>query len=460
MKRIYLNYRFKEKRNIDLKDVKISKELAIMLNSGSPYYKKLGYYPEYRSHVAHEYKYNLASAYDLLIEGTLGIITKQQMKTAIRTGLIKKRDLLQRYYNLDARYVYPIRSFLETYRSFKKDFDTKGKHEFYKEIRIPKRKQVDGKTVYRVLNEPSTQLKKLQEEAKYILEDVFQLTAHNSAHAYVKGRDNVTNAQQHRFSKHIIEFDFKDYFDSITPTLIRKTLACFPPFFYTDDLVKVPGNLWYDSESSKNTEKKALGNRLKEEQKELLEAIIDIATYRNGIPQGSPLSPLISNLVMFEFDHLINKELHKQQSYYSKTMIIYTRYCDNLTFSSYNPINLNRIKTLIKSILAARAENVRLNEKKTKYLKTNRRTYVTGVKLNREQRATYGHEKKDKLKRDLFHLFMMYKEGNKDIQQARETIGHLSYMQRIEPAYTKNLIKKYCRKFNMEPSGFYSYFLN
>jgi len=163
---------------------------------------------------------------------------------------------------------------------------------------------------------------------------------------------------------------------------------------------------------------------------------------------------------MFRFDHHMQNTLIRSVNDFSESTIMYTRYADDLTFSSMYPINLDNILERVEKYLIKYVHGIRINKNKIKYLKTTRRCYITGVKLNKDKDITYGHEKKAELKRELFKLFMMYQANNKNTKEAQETIGRISYLRRVEPKYADILIDKYCKKFNVPTKNFYHYFLN
>ena len=338
-----------------------------------------------------------------------------------------------------------IETFLTDYHHFKDQLKDKSK--LYTEHKIPKKKLKNGKTQYRTLHAPNEELKALQKQAQIILEDVLCLHPHNAVHSYTKRRDNVTNARTHKFSKHFINIDLKDFFPSINEAFIRQELLKFKEFF----IINVSNDKY---QHLTNIE---LTNKIKDLTNLLLNAIINLATYKEVLPQGSPLSPVLSNLVGFKLDYMI-EHLLKSQS--CDNMVMYTRYADDLTFSSFKPMDLEYILDVVEFSIKSESLPFTINKEKTKYLKNTHRCYITGVKVNKDNHATYGHEKKAQLKRDIFHLFMMYLEGNEDLEQARETLGQLAYLQKIEPAYAKNMIKKYARKFNIREQDFYKHFIN
>ena len=51
-----------------------------------------------------------------------------------------------------------------------------------------------------------------------------------------------------------------------------------------------------------------------------------LCTYDEALPQGAPTSPMISNILLKDFDEMIGEWCREKK-------IVYTRYCDDMTFS-------------------------------------------------------------------------------------------------------------------------------
>src|SRR5262249_16793586 len=114
------------------------------------------------------------------------------------------------------------------------------------------------------------------------------------AHGFKRKRDIRSNARQHRHRRWVFNIDLEDFFPSINFGRVRG-------FF--------------------------IKNRDFALHEEVATVIAQIACHDNSLPQGSPCSPVISNLVA----HLLDMRLVKLASTNGCT---YSRYADDLTFST------------------------------------------------------------------------------------------------------------------------------
>lgn len=102
-----------------------------------------------------------------------------------------------------------------------------------------------------------------------------------------------------------------------------------------------------------------------------------------GIGIGLLLSPFLSNLYLKDFDHII-------LAYCQKHDIIYTRYADDLTFSTFDKIILDELNALVKNELSKL--NLQLNQQKTTttYLTKNTQSVkILGINIVRGKESNY-----------------------------------------------------------------------
>ena len=306
-----------------------------------------------------------------------------------------------------------ISKFLTKYPNF-----TDHKEDFYSEFKVKKRKLDEhGNVRWRKLVNPMPELKQLQRKICDTLKRCSVLP-HNAAHGFVENRDFYTNAALHRCSNHIINLDLKDFFDNIKADLLKQKLKLHPIFNVIPEYTDV-----------------------------LLDNIVNIATYKGSTPQGSPLSPYLSNIFLQEFDYELRQALND-----TGTAIIYTRYADDMSFSSKRSLDISNIIHIVENILHNYYnDEVKINYNKTKKIVPGQ-CFITGIKLNQEHNLTIGWKKKQEIKGRIHTLAKLIEAGDicidDLIEKALAVKGYLAFINRVEPAYYQNLQTKYTNEMH------------
>lgn len=253
---------------------------------------------------------------------------------------------------------------------------------------------------------PCAQLKLLQRKLADLLQDCLEeiQTTQGRAdgskqpdrisHGFRRRRSIVTNAVQHRARRFVFNVDIEDFFGSINFGRVRG-------FFIKDRNFTLPPAA--------------------------ATVIAQIACFKNALPQGSPCSPVISNLI----GHVLDIHL---TSLAKKEGITYSRYADDLTFSTN--------KRHFPSSVAIEAEETphnwepggslqhiigrggfRLNDKKTRMQYHDSRQQVTGLVVNRKVSAPDEYRRHV---RTLIHAytstggFFFKTRGNADLGPVKE----------------------------------------
>lgn len=164
----------------------------------------------------------------------------------------------------------------------------------------------DGTIKTRIINPPNLELKTIQRKInKYILSPIeLPIIVHGGR----IGKSNISNAKVHQGKRYILATDLQDFYPSISYNKVYETLQSFnfsPHFSY-----------W----------------------------LTKLITYKYKVPQGVPTSTNISNLVFYQTDL-------KLISLCKVNNITYTRYIDDLTFSSQHDFShlINDILETMKS---------------------------------------------------------------------------------------------------------------
>ncbi|WP_449355183.1 reverse transcriptase family protein [Virgibacillus natechei] len=144
---------------------------------------------------------------------------------------------------------------------------------------------------------------------------------------------HIWENNQERF---YLRLDIKDFFGSINADSLKEVLKYY---FKADDKAS----------------------------REMVEILIEIISLNDALPQGAVTSPVVSNIVFRQLDLRIQK-------YCKKLNVTYSRYADDLLFSSTNNrIHKSFFTKMISAILKSR--NFKINASKTKYS-------ITEISLN------------------------------------------------------------------------------
>ena len=231
----------------------------------------------------------------------------------------------------------------------------------YKEFEIPKR---TGGT--RRITAPVGKLKDIQKCIAIILSPYYLVP--DCVHGFVEGRSVATNASKHIERNYVLNIDLKDFFPTITYTRVMKALM----------------ELGFNEEVS-DTIARLCTIPLWDESSQML---------RNALPQGSPASPLLSNIVCSSLDQRL-------MALAKRFGLTYSRYADDITFSSNHSVYakdsafLQELEDIVKS------SGFKINEKKTRLQKKGSRQEVTGLIVG-EKINTYRQFTKN-LRAAVFH---------------------------------------------------------
>ena len=219
---------------------------------------------------------------------------------------------------------------------------------FYKTFEIPKK---SGGT--RVIHASTGILKHMQQSLCEILNS--SVKSNNISHGFQKGKSIYTNASVHRNKRFVLNVDLSDFFDSFHFGRVRGFFKNNKDFLCSEEITLL---------------------------------IAQIACYQGKLPQGAPSSPVITNLICGSLDFRISKLCKKYK-------LDYTRYADDMTFSTNNIYFLRDNENFIKELTSVVVRSgFKINEKKTRLLFKDSRQEVTGVIVNKKLNAPREYYKK------------------------------------------------------------------
>lgn len=404
----------------------------------------------------------------------------------------------------------------------------------YKEFQI-KKKSGGTRTIYA----PNNGLKAIQKTLALILQCVF--VPNKAANGFVIGKSIVDNAKEHVGKNYVYNLDLKDFFPSIDQARVWACLK-LEPFnlkdkntskevsiddietgirkFTTDhqeeifyQLKRGQLRLVIDKKGNYLKYKKRIETLNKDFQKDVINYIATdkntkqlnrlaisrdslanlIASLsctqmlverktkegvwkevkKNVLPQGAPTSPVFSNIICQKLDRRLTGVAKKFN-------LKYTRYADDITFSSmHNVYQMNsEFLTELHRIIAD--QNFHIKESKTRLQKTGYRQEVTGLivndKVNVRKRyikqirmwlyywEKYGYNKAEAIfLRDYFIDKSHVKNAKPDFQNVLS--GKLEYLKMVKGSYNSTylILNQRCEKLigeNQPPPSKFSENIN
>lgn len=274
----------------------------------------------------------------------------------------------------------------------------------------------------RRIDAPKPELMNALRNLKTIFEEDFHALYHTSAFAYVKNRCTVDAVKRHQKnnSKWFGKLDLHDFFGSTTLDYVIKMFSMVFPF---SEIVKFPNG-----------------------EAELRKAL-DLAFLNGGLPQGTPLSPLITNVMMIPVDYKIANAFRD----FDKQRFIYTRYADDFIISSKVDFDVHRVEKLVVDTLHEFGAPFTINESKTRYGSSAGRNWNLGVMLNKDNEITVGHKKKRQFQSMLYNYITDKRKGiswpREDIQTMQ---GLHSYYRMVEPETIDAIVKHTNEKMEID----------
>ncbi|KAB2790410.1 RNA-directed DNA polymerase [Brucella anthropi] len=240
----------------------------------------------------------------------------------------------------------------------------------------------------RMISTPKTYLKVMQWWINDNILNKIQLS--ESVHGFRKGKSYITNARVHFGARHILNVDIKSFFDNIT----------------TPQIANVFSSIGY-CESGSLT-------------------LAALTSKQGKAPTGAPTSPMIANAIFLKADEQLIEFARSKG-------LRYTRYADDLTFSSDHRIDeevVGKVNAIVKS------SGFQLNDKKTKFMGPGDRQEVTGIIIN--ERMNLSKEWRN-FARGYIHSILSNPSGN--IQEMGRLLGIYGVLLQVDQNKESNLTK-------------------
>ncbi len=285
-----------------------------------------------------------------------------------------------------------------TYLLYKADKD-----KLYTTFSIPKK---SGGS--REINAPQKKLKYAQRLLKnnleaYIKDNCPQNYINNKVStAFQKNKSIIINAQAHKNKKYVLNFDLEDFFNSFNFGRVRG-------FF--------------------------IKNRYWQLNPDIATIIAQLTCHNGVLPQGAPTSPIITNLICSAMDWRIIKLSRKYK-------LTYTRYADDITFSTNESKTLNYYNIFYTDLKNEIDKcGFKINETKSRIQDNKTRQEVTGLVVNRMVGV-----KREYYKNTQAMAHQLYTTGDYTIDGKSGTLsqleGRFSFIDQLDRAKNKNLFNQ------------------
>lgn len=214
----------------------------------------------------------------------------------------------------------------------------------------------------RIIHVPAKGLKAILRTLNFVLHCMYK--PHEAATGFVVGKSIVDNAKRHVGHKYVFNVDLKDFFHTFDRNRVKMA------FMYK------PFNL--------NGDREPLAFLLASLCTHPLEIEGEIKTV---LPQGSPTSPTLTNILCRKLDRRLTGLANR----FGAT---YTRYADDITFSSsHNIYKDEEFEKELKRIIEEDQKLV-INEEKTRLQKATYRQEATGLIINNKVNVRRRYVKK------------------------------------------------------------------
>ena len=267
----------------------------------------------------------------------------------------------------------------------------------YKPYFIPKR---NGER--RLIEHPSKPLKAMQ---RWLVTNVIgHFPVHQAAMAYRNGRNIADNAQLHMRSSYLLRVDLHDFFHSLTGNDVRSLFASAKQFLPNHDH-------WTGDD---------------------IEAFVAFVCKDEHLTIGAPSSPSLCNALCYHLDVQLTALADANE-------LVYSRYADDLVFSSLAPNKLSTIPESIGSILSKLEfpKALRVNNAKTWHASRRARRRITGIVLTSDSKLSVGRRLKRKLRTEVYRWHKLDKPAKTSLA------GMLAFVRSVEPEFINSLILKY-----------------
>ena len=274
----------------------------------------------------------------------------------------------------------------------------------------------------RRIDAPCEDLMNALRDLKRMLETDFRALYHTSAFAYVKKRCPIDAVKRHQAneSKWFGKLDLSNFFGNTTLAWSMHMLEMIFPF----------------------------SEVMKEEQgRAQLEKALELGFLNGGLPQGTPLSPTLTNILMIPIDYTLANAFRDFQ----KQQFVYTRYSDDIIVSSRYDFDIHAVEHLVSDTHRKFDSPHVINERKTRYGSSAGSNWNLGVMLNKDNEITIGFKTKRQFRSMLTSYVSDKQHGVEwDLHDVQTMEGLRSYYRSVEREAIDDMVRRIGEKYNAD----------
>lgn len=329
----------------------------------------------------------------------------------------------QSYENLPARFmtvcnVNRLISRLTEFNAATEHLRSQDRASLYRTFYIPK----SSGHGFRRIDAPNDELMSALRTLKNILEKDFHGLYHTSAFAYIKHRCTIDAVKRHQAneSKWFGKFDLSNFFGNTTMEFVMNQFSMIFPF---SEVIKVPAG------------------------KAQLEKALELAFLNGGLPQGTPISPTITNIMMIPVDFVLANGFRN----FNGKPFVYTRYADDFLVSCKYDFTCTDVQQFIVDTLKSFHAPFTLNPEKTRYGSSAGRNWNLGVMLNKDNQITVGAKKKRQFQAMLSSYVLDRQNGNPwSLEDIQILDGYRNYYRMVEGETIDRIVAHVGAKYNVD----------
>lgn len=245
---------------------------------------------------------------------------------------------------------------------------------------------------------------------------------HTCAFAYIKKRSTMDAVKRHQSneSKWFGKLDFSNFFGTTTLDFTMRMLSKIFPFC---EICRT------------------------EHGTEELRKAVELGFLDGVLPQGTPLSPTLTNIIMVPIDYRLSNKLKD----FENQKYVYTRYADDMLISSKYRFKIRKVESMVINTIREFGAPYHLNKEKTRYGSSAGSNWNLGVMLNRDNEITIGWKEMKRFGAMLASYAMDKHNGVEwNIEDINHVLGLYSYYRMVEEKEIDSKVNHTNRKFRMD----------